>query len=175
MTDKLKNAQLDHLPDSALKIIMDASPVGIIVFDRARIIYVNSLASAIFGKSETDVFGTRCGDFISSVSRHRNSKGCGYTKSCSKCHLFSAICSTLSGESNKVILEGEAFFERDADLTNIHVKYKVSSILMKGSKVAIMTIDDITDRKQAEKELRKSEKRFRSFFENSAVAVAIVD
>ncbi len=39
MTAKLKDAQLDQFTDSALKIIMESSPVGIIVFGRdARVI-----------------------------------------------------------------------------------------------------------------------------------------
>jgi PAS domain S-box-containing protein len=167
---------LDKQTDSSLKLIMDVSPVGIVAIGNdARIIYANPLASKLFGKPATEVFGLTCGDFIDCPNFHNKPQECGQTESCLKCSLFCAISKVLSGGTNEEIQEGEAFLERNTVLPAIWVKYKVSSILMKGSKIAIMTIDDITDRKQAEKELRKSEKRFRSFFENSAVAVAIVD
>ncbi len=156
MPDKQKETQPIKITDSALKMIMDASPVGMIVFDSdARIIYVNPLASAIFGKSETEVFGTRCLDFISCASRHKKTQGCGYTTSCSKCQLFSAVYSTLTDRSNEAVLEGEVFLERDADLTNIQVKYKVSSVMMEGAKIAIMAVDDTTERRPVDELIRQ--------------------
>jgi PAS domain-containing protein len=155
---------------------MDVTPVGIVAIgDDARIIYANPLASKLFGKQVTEEYGITCGAFIDCPNCHNKPEVCGQTESCPNCSLFRAISAVVSGGTNEEIQEGEVFLERDTVLPSIWVKYKVSSILMKGSKVAIMTIDDITDRKQAEKELRKSEKRFRSFFENSAVAVVIVD
>ena len=40
---------------------------------------------------------------------------------------------------------------------------------------AIEVIRDITDRKQAEKELRESEERYRAFFENAADMITVID
>jgi PAS domain S-box-containing protein len=167
---------LDKQAFSSLKLFIDGIPVGIVAIgDDARIIYANPLASKLFGKPATEVFGLTCGDFIDCPNCHNRPQECGQTESCPKCSLLFAISAILSGKTNEEIQEGEVFLERDTVLPSIWVKFKVSSILMNGEKVAIMSIDDITDRKQAEKELSQSEKRFRSFFENSAVAVVIVD
>jgi PAS domain S-box-containing protein len=174
--EKQEEMQLGKQTDPSLKIIMDVSPVGIVAIgDDARIIYANPLASKLFSKPATEVFGLKCGDLIDCLNCHDKMQVCGQTASCPRCSLFNAISTVFSDGANEAVQEGEAFLERDPGLPAIWVKYKVRSILMKGEKVAIMTIDDITDRKQAEKELIKSEKRFRSFFENSAVAVAIID
>jgi PAS domain-containing protein len=40
---------------------------------------------------------------------------------------------------------------------------------------AVVTFVDITERKQAEEALRKSEERWRSVYENSAIGVALTD
>jgi len=176
MTEKQKDVRLDIQTEPALKIIMDASSVGIVVFGSdLRIIYGNPTALKLFGKQATEIFGLRCGDFVDCSKRPDNTQMCGQTESCPQCSLFRAICAALSGDSIKAFQEGETLLERDSGLNAIWVKYKVSSIVMKGTKFAIMTVDDITDRKQAEKQLRKAKERFRSFFENAAVALAIVD
>jgi PAS domain S-box-containing protein len=168
--------QLDKQTDPSLKIIMDVSPVGIVAIGNdARIIYANLLASKLFGKPLSEVFGLTYGDLIDCPNCHDELRMCGQTTSCPRCSLFNAISTVFSDGANEAVQEGEAFLERDPELPAIWVKYKFSGIRMKGEKVAIMSIDDITDRKQAEKELSQSEKRFRSFFENSAVAVVIVD
>jgi PAS domain S-box-containing protein len=155
-----------------VKIIMDALPVGIIVFESdARIIYVNPLASKIFTKSAADISGLKCGDVIDCINRHKNSQGCGFTKSCIKCPLYCAISLSLSDELKEVLEEGEALLERDAGLSNIWVKYMVSSFKMENSKVAILTVENITERKQTEEALRKSEEYLRALSEASFDAI----
>jgi two-component system, cell cycle sensor histidine kinase and response regulator CckA len=176
MTEQQKISHRIAHTDPALKTIMDASPVGIVAFDDdARVIYVNSSASQLFGKSATAAFGIKCGDFINCGKRHDAPQGCGHTKSCPACLLFHAIGATLSDESNSGIQEGEALLERDAGLTNIWVKYKVSSVMMEGSKVAIMTIDDITGYKQDEKKLRNALAELSVIHEHAPIAMMLVD
>ncbi len=154
MTEKQKGVQMDKQIDSALKIIRDASPVGIVVFGSdARIIYGNSLASKLFGKQATEIFGFSCGDFIDCPKRHDRPQACGQTKSCEKCSFFHAICAALSDEPKEAVQEGEALLERDPGLTAVWIRYKVGSIVINGSRVAIVTVDDITCYKQAEEEL----------------------
>ncbi len=135
--------------DSASKIIMDAVPVGVMVFDSdARIIYVNPSASKIFAKPATEVSGLRFGDFIGCINRHKNPQGCGCTKSCVHCSIFRDLSLSVSDELKEVMEEAEACLERDTGLCNTWVKYRVSSFMMENSKFAILTVENIADRKQ---------------------------
>ncbi|MFO8085846.1 MAG: PAS domain S-box protein [Desulfobacterales bacterium] len=64
--------------------------------------------------------------------------------------------------------------ERDSGLTVIWVKYKLSSIVMKGARVAIMTLDNITDRKQAQESLFKSEQHLRDVMDNMIAMIGVL-
>jgi two-component sensor histidine kinase len=157
MTEKQKDMRLDKQTETALKIIMDAAPVGIVVFGSdSRIIYGNSTASKLFGKQATEIFGLRCGDFIDCSKCPGKSQLCGQTESCTQCSLFRAICAALSDDAIEAVQEGETLLERDSGLSAIWVKYKVTTIVLKGTKVAIMVVEDITDRKQAEEAIKTS-------------------
>jgi PAS domain S-box-containing protein len=118
-----------------------------------------------------DITGLTCGDFIDRVNRHKNSQGCGYTKNCINCTLFCAISLSLSDGLKEVLEEGEVLLERNAGFSNIWVKYKVSSFIVKNSKVAILTVENITERKQIEEALKKSEEHLRALSAASFEAI----
>jgi two-component system, cell cycle sensor histidine kinase and response regulator CckA len=176
MTEQQENSQQFAQANPSLKIIMDASPMGMVVFDsHIRVIYVNPLAAQLFDKSTNVASGLKCGDFINCAKRHENSQECGRTKSCSNCLFVCAICVVLSDESNETFQQGETLLERAPGQTNIWVKYKVSSIMVEGSKVAIMTIDDITDYKQSEENLRNALAELSVIHEHAPIAMMLVD
>ena len=176
MIKQKENTQRTAQTYPSMKIIMDASPVGIVAFDSdARIVYINPLAAQLFGKSAIEVSGIKCGDLIDCAKRHMDLQGCGHTKSCPACPLFHAIGATLSDESNSGIQEGETLLERDAGLTNIWVKYKVSSVMMEGSKFAIVTVEDITGYKQDQEKLRNALAELSVIHEHAPIAMMMVD
>jgi PAS domain S-box-containing protein len=163
---------LDKQAFSSLKLFMDVTPVGIVAIgDDARIIYANPLASKLFGKQVTEEYGITCGAFIDCPNCHNKPEMCGKTESCPNCSLFRAISAVVSGKTNEEIQEGEVFLVRDRGFSNIWVKYKVSSFILENSKVAILTLENITDRKQTEEELRKSEEYLRALSSASFEAI----
>ncbi len=69
--------------DAAMKIILETSPIGIVVFDHdARVLYTNPLADTIFGLKPDRAEKMRCGDFIRCVHRKTSLQGCGHSKKC---------------------------------------------------------------------------------------------
>jgi PAS domain-containing protein len=172
VTKKQEDALLDKQAFSSLKFIMDGIPVGIVAIgDDARIIYTNPLASKLFGKQVTDEYGITCGAFIDCPNCHNMPEMCSQTESCPNCSLFRAISAVVSGGTNEEIQEGEVFLVRDRGFSNIWVKYKVSSFILENSKVAILTLENITDRKQTEEALRKSEEFLRALSSASFEAI----
>jgi PAS domain S-box-containing protein len=160
----------------ALKQLIDATPVGIVVFDHEeRVIYANPLAVQLFGKSVKASDALKCGDFIGCLHRHSDTRGCGHTRHCPVCHLFISIQATLKATPEATFTEGETLLERDRGVDAIWVKYKVNRIKMNDRDVAVMAMDDITAQKRTERLLRESEARFQNMFERAPAGYQSLD
>jgi len=145
--------------DRALKIIIDASPVGIMVFDEAeRLVYANHPAESLFNKTVAVTDNVSCGDFVGCLNRNGSPQGCGYGKECPECTLFKAIRGTLSGDLDPGVGEGELYLKRDGGLDNLWVKYRVEGIVLHGHRAAVMAIEDTTLHKRAEAQSHQIQK-----------------
>jgi two-component system, cell cycle sensor histidine kinase and response regulator CckA len=149
MKQKRQVQQWISVTDASLKIIMDASPVGIVVFDHeAQVIYANHLAQQIFDKTDERVVPSKCGDFLACPHSNTASQGCGHTDHCPSCPFFRAIGAAVGEkEANAADLEGEALLIREPLSPDLWVKFKANDIVIDGHKAAVMAIDDITEQK----------------------------
>jgi PAS domain S-box-containing protein len=162
--------------DPGLKTILDASPVGIVVFEPdARVVYANPPAQALFEMSNIAAAGMKCGDFIGCSTRFAHRQECGHTKDCPQCPLFRAICAVCSSQPDPTDLEGEAFLDRTPPVSGIWVKYRVVGISIGGRKFAVMAIDDITRQKGTEEQLRSAITELSVIHEHAPIAMMLVD
>ena len=123
--------------------------MGIVVFDENEaVIDANAQAERLFGKTLHEPGAVKCGDFVSCANRHKDPRGCGHTPDCPDCALYAAMRSALSSEADG--LEGETFLSREPGCDSVWVTYKFRKMTANGSRAAVMTIDDLTARKQAE-------------------------
>jgi PAS domain S-box-containing protein len=160
----------------SLKGILDASPVGIIVFDAdARVIFSNPLAERLFGKSLYEPHNLKCGDFIGCAHRHTHPQGCGNTRTCATCPLYCGIRSLFKDVPDPDALEGEALITRESDLPAIWVKFKVSGIALDSVKAVVMAIDDITSQKLNEEKLRNALTELSVIHEHAPIAMMLMD
>ncbi len=132
-----------------LRTVMDACPVGIVVFgEDETVLDANAEAKRLFAKTLTAPGAVKCGDFLSCANRHKDPRGCGHTPDCPDCALYAGMRSVLSSEADG--LEGETFLSREPGYDSVWVTYKFRKMRANGSRAAVMTIDDRTTRKQAE-------------------------
>lgn len=167
-------ADLNEQTANHLRAIMEASPVGIAVFNTAEcLVYANPEAERLFGVSVDQPDALRCGDLIRCANRHLDARGCGYSDDCGQCPLYQAIRLALGADGAPASSEGEAFIQRDAALAPIWVKFKAAPLDLDHSPRAILVVDDITAQKAAQEALQESESKYRSFFDNSMDAQLI--
>ncbi|MCF8093138.1 MAG: PAS domain S-box protein [Desulfotignum sp.] len=171
---------MDHKPavesDAAMKIILEASPIGIVVFDHdARVAYTNPLVDTIFGMKPDRAAKMRCGDFIRCANRSTSLQGCGHSKKCEKCPLLEAICNACSQKNVTGPIEKEAFLDRSPDLPGIWVEYRVVSMVIDGANAAVMAVDDITAQKNKEEKLHNLMVELSAIHENAPSVMMLLD
>jgi PAS domain S-box-containing protein len=161
---------------AAMKTILEASPVGIVVFDHdARVLYTNPLADTIFDINPDEAAGLRCGDFIRCAHRKIAQQGCGHSKNCQVCPLLGAICDACTKKVFAEPLAGEAFLDRGPNLPGIWVKYKVVSAVINDTKAAVMAVDDITTWKNDQEKLHNLMAELSAIHEHAPVAMMLMD
>jgi PAS domain S-box-containing protein len=176
MTKARQGTPRISVTDTALKMIMDASPVGILVFDHdAHVLYANALAEDIFGKSGKEGVELKCGDFISCANRHDCRRGCGFTKKCAACELNRAIHAIGDMTDDIQYLVGETFLNRKPENEALWVKFKTKALALEGRTVAVMAIENITDQKLSQMRLDHSHHLMKYIIANTRSAIAVHD
>jgi PAS domain-containing protein len=170
---------------NALKIIMDASPIGCVVFDHeAIVVYANHVAQQLFGNTEETLISGKCGNFIGCHHRHAHPRGCGHIAHCPACPLNQAIQAVLEGNVDPGVTEG-TLAQGGSDQPHPWLTFKASGIVLDGRTAVVVAMDaqgrfewthgisqdGITDGWIAAKELRVSEKKYREIFENAPVGI----
>ena len=135
-----------------LKLILDYAPIGINLLDPSmRIVRLNRFVERMLGVRTEDVKGKYCYEV---AGNGRPCKGCGVAES---------------------LKDGKIrFFERkvrDRVIRNTSVPVKKN-----GNIVAVVElIEDVTEKKRMEEELKKSEAKYKDLFENSLDIIAVTN
>jgi PAS domain S-box-containing protein len=137
--------------------LVEISPDAVILHRDGKIIYVNPALVRLMGaKSADDLLGSDVLDFIQPAFRDT---------------VRHNIEKDLSGETTPPT---ELQMLR-ADGTPVVVAGRGVGTSIGGKPAVLVAINDITERHQAEIALKKSEERYRSVFENTGAATAIIE
>ncbi len=138
--------------------ILSNSPVGMIVFnDIRKIIYANPAAETIFNNKASNLERKSCGDFILCEKRRNDPRGCGYSHECAICPIFSSINEILNSNAEQIERDGEALLHIDGNNSPLYTRFKARAFYIEGQRSVLLSIEDITDMKREEEELRKSQ------------------
>ena len=150
-----RTIQADH---DNLRAILATSPVALVVLDeREQIVDANPMAERMFGKKLPDMKGRRCGDLAHCVNQHGVFAGCGDSAGCPDCLLAAAIRMALCAGQGTADQEVEFWWHSPEGLRQSWFTLSVEPVVLDGRRHAVLTLVDVTERKNTEMRQRQFE------------------
>gem|GEM_PF-1378288 len=141
--------------------IAESALDGIVLIDNeSRIVFWNLAAQSIFGYSESEAIGKYVHDFLTPPEYQSDAK-----------NGFANFQKTGSGPVVGQSVELSALTKSGE---RISIELSITAVKRQGQLQALGIVRDISDRKRAEDLLLESEKKYRTFFEQAAVGVALL-
>jgi len=155
-----------------LDAIVESSPVGLLVLDEdMNIVRVNSAAATIAGAEGKDILPHRCGDALGCVNVGADPRGCGHSSECPLCPLRKGLEALLKDGEPLCAKEMRLLLMRDMAPCEVWLLVGAERVTIDGRLHAVVSIDDITDKKDAEAAEERSRVRYASIFGQSPIAI----
>jgi PAS domain S-box-containing protein len=159
-----------------LQAIFDAAPVGMLLVNEHMVVTrVNDAVRRMVRRQYLQIIDRGVGDALGCVNSMYERKGCGYSQSCGACPLKNTIESVLDLGQPIHGLEIHPKLKIYDEETTLWLNVSAEPVMIDGHRHAVLAVDDITKRKEAEDERRLAEEKYRMIFENSAVAITVAD
>jgi two-component system, sensor histidine kinase len=171
---RIKTLEIEHLNEvNNLTTMFNHAPVCMIILDKdSRVVQINDSALDFANKTRDQVIGSKFGDSLNCTSGMMNENGCGFGANCRLCELRKAVkLASIEGKSTSNI-ELINPFSIENDRNNlIWLWGSVSPIIINGIHNSLVTLMDITKRKEAEEVL----KRYQMLSENTSDIMLFFD
>lgn len=159
-----------------LEAIFDAAPVCMLLVDENMVVArVNEATRRMLHRDVSQILSQRIGDALGCINVDCHKKGCGHALACSVCSFDKTIRVALDSQRSVRNVVTHATLIIDDKKTAFWLQISAEPVVIDGHKHAVVAIDDVTKRKKAESDRRLAEERYRTIFENSAVAITMVD
>ncbi len=159
-----------------LEAIFDAVPVGMLLADEnVNITHVNPAIKQIVRRDNSQMIDQPIGNALGCIHCMCDEQRCGRTTSCSACIFRKTIKGVLDSGQPVHDAEIRSTLVIDGKETTLWVRMSAEPVVMDGRRYVVVAVDDITERKEAEQKLQSVESRYRTIFENSAVAITMAD
>ncbi len=172
----LSNQELSE-SKAELTAIYENAPLIMMLVDRERKVRkANGYVGDFVGSPVEELLGKRGGEVLRCIHHLDDPRGCGFGSECDNCQVRRTIMNTFeSGESNHQI-EAELPVLSDGEEPEKYT-FLISTTLLqhKRDPLVLVSLEDITERKRMEEELRKSRKKYKTIFENTGAATLMIE
>ncbi len=159
-----------------LNAILTSSPVSMLVIDEnAQIVKANSAASRMFDIDLHEIEKQKCGEFLGCVNRLENDKGCGYSSNCAACNIMNSVEKALKQQLKSSDQESEIIRKTSKGPKRLWIQFSIEPLMLNNKKHLILALQDNTQRKKADEERLKTEKRYRSLIEHAPDGIVLID
>lgn len=150
-----------------LQIIFDSSPaIMMLLNEKTEVIMMNQTGLMMAGKSGGEVVGLRGGDILRCVGSFQDPKGCGFGRDCRFCKVRNTVEKTFENGRNYHKVEASIDLEFEGRAVRHYVQISTAIVSTDRPRIVLVTIDDITQLKEIEHELKISQGAFQQFFDN---------
>ncbi|WP_089281628.1 PAS domain-containing hybrid sensor histidine kinase/response regulator [Anaerovirgula multivorans] len=155
---RLKTLEMESLNEgNNLKAIFNNAPVGMVILDEIAVIsQVNDAALILTNKKREQVIGSHFGDSFNCAESTEDEGGCGYGSKCSDCEIRKAIVLAFDHSQSTSNIEFNKIFTKDGKKREFWFRASVTPIITNGRRNSIVTLMDITERKNQELTVLKS-------------------
>lgn len=140
--------------EKELRVIFDNAPAAmLLVNEKGEILNINKTGKTLYGGDDSFFISKQCGDLLKCVNSIKSPDGCGYSAECSDCVMRKTIMSTIETgkEFNKVEISYHSYRNPQEGKKTVLISASIAAYAPE--KRILVTIDDITDRKNLENEL----------------------
>ncbi len=148
-----------------LDTVYEHAPSLILLIDKdLRVERVNNAVIEAIGKYK-NVIGVAGGYLFSCINSFKG-EGCCTNPECLECSIRNAVIETLRSGKDCHKIEGSLEVVNNGEVLIRDFLISTAYVSFNNEKKVILYLDDITDRKKAEKVLQESEDRFQVLYEN---------
>ena len=159
--DKLRisEAQLRNEQGNLISLFK-AAPVGMMLVDGdLQIKHVNEVVCKLIDKPSDLLVNEAPGNALGCVLSFETDKGCGHGSLCSECSFRNAVMTVLETREPVSGLEVETALVVDSQNVAVWLQVSVAPVTLDDQIHAVITINNITKRKQAESRLRQAKEQ----------------
>jgi PAS domain S-box-containing protein len=157
-----------------LDAIFESSPVPMFVIDDTTNIVMTNLAFTVMcGGSESDILQHRPGNALRCIHSHSDPRGCGYAEACKYCNVRNGVEGLIANGGSLHGAELELELTRNGEPGKYWMNIGVEPFIMNGKGHWCIAMDEVTQRKKAEKALIDNELKFRTLFETADDAILL--
>ncbi len=159
-----------------LQAIYDNAQVMLCMLDEERrVLYANPAFTSFTGVSEDDLrAGRACGVF-GCINAHDDRRGCGFGPNCAHCDILPVLEDTLASGVGHNNVEAHLVLDRNGKRREMTFLASATLIRTAAGNNILLSLNDITELKAANEELKRRESQLRQIFEILPIGLWFAD
>jgi PAS domain S-box-containing protein len=151
-----------------LEAIFDATPIGMMLVDEDGLVKrVNEVAAKLVNRDFKEIINRQPGEGLACIHTSENAEGCGHGPSCPGCPIRRTFELAFSTQQAIRGVEVQAAFAVDGEQIDAWLEISAQPALIDGSKHVVLAIQNITERKRAEQELERINRKLKATSEHA--------
>ncbi len=162
--------------EEELRAIYDNAPLIMMLVDsERRVRKVNRFAEEFAKAESADLLKKRAGEALGCLNSLDDPEGCGFGPHCQECPVRLTIDSTFEDGISRSQIEVSRPLVADAKAADVTFLLSTSKLSVRGEPEVLITIQDITERKQIEESLRQTSEYLENLFNNANAPIVVWD